>query len=1126
MGRLPARSPLISFPDRAEARRGERESSPWFLGLDGLWDFRLFDRPEDVPPAGSEADGVAAAWSRIAVPGCWTRQGFDRPHYTNVVMPFSAEPPEVPAANPTGVYRRSFMLPPAWQRRRVVLHVGGAESALFVLLNGCAIGFHKDSRLPAEFDLGPALRPGRNELVLVVVRWSDGTWLEDQDHWFHAGLHRSIFLYATGRTWLADVRVDAGLEADLGTGTLAVTCEIGASAPLAKGWAVEVRLEDPRGRRLAGPLRAAVAVFEHGEPLTEFLGSMSFPGPLARVATRLPGVAPWSAETPNLYRVMVSLLDESGTVREVVAQRIGFRRVEIGHRELLIHGHPVLIRGVNRHDHHPRHGKTVPPDDLRRDVELMKQFHFNAVRTAHYPNDPAFLDLCDEYGLYVIDEADIESHARQASLCHDPRFHTAIVDRCTRMVRRDKNHACVIGWSLGNESGYGAAHAAAAGWIRRYDPARVLHYEGAIERPAFGVAAGPGSFTAPREATDLICPMYTSIDEIVAWARTSKDPRPLILCEYQHAMGNSNGSLEDYWRAIERHHGLQGGFIWDWIDQGLWTRDAHGREFLGFGGHFGDEPNDASFCANGMVSSLRVPRPACFEHKKIAQPVALTARPDELARGWIRVRNRHDFRGLDGLTARFELMVDGRCRDEGALALPPLGPGEEGRVRVPVRRPRDLAPGTETVLTIRISSPVALAFAPRGFEVAWEQFVLPWGEGPPRRGSRRPRLTVAQRLERRGAALVATVAAGEPERPGRSTAARATAAVRRRVPPDPGACARVITRASNRCEIGLGATRIRFDLDQARLCELTVAGQPLLLAGPELTLWRAPTDNDGVKQGWMSPHVGVRQRWLGWGLDRLALRDARGEVRESGPGRLQVILRREFGAAGVADPIRHEQRIAFDARGWLRFDERIEVPQVLDDLPRVGLALVVAPGCERLRWYGRGPHESYADRCAGARLGIWESTVRAQSGDYIVPQEQGSHADTRWLCLDGEAERTAALAPSSRRSTAPNARSALAKRVRAPNHAIPTRAPGLAVAAGKPISFSALHHSCADLTQARHAAELALRPEVHLHLDLAQRGVGTGACGPDVLPRYRVRGGVHRVRWILVPFGGPTSSPT
>ena len=1108
MGRLPARSPLTPFPDIESARRAAPRESVFALDLDGRWDFRLFPRPEEVP---LDAVGLGStrylrrpAWSKITVPGCWTRQGFDRPHYTNVVMPFRADPPEVPRDNPTGVYRRSFVLPRSWKNRRVVLHVGGAESALFVWVNGQAIGFHKDSRLASEFDVTAALRVGRNQLALVVVRWSDGTWLEDQDHWFNAGLHRSVFLYSTEPTWLADVRVDAGLEDDLETGTLALACEIGSTAGFEKGWSIEVRLEDPRGRRLGKPLRGEVAVFEHGEPLVEFLGSMSFHGPIARVATRLPHVERWSSETPSLYRVVVSLIDAEGRMVEVVTQPIGFRRVELGHRELLINGRPVLIRGVNRHDHHPEHGKVLSVDELRRDVELMKQFHFNAVRTAHYPNDPAFLDLCDEFGLYVIDEANIESHARQASLCHDPRFHGAILERCSRLVRRDKNHACVIGWSLGNESGYGAGHAAAAGWIRRYDPSRIVHYEGAIERPPFGSAAAAGSMTAPREATDLICPMYSSIDEIVAWAKISQDPRPLILCEYSHAMGNSNGSLADYWQAIEKHPGLQGGFIWDWIDQGLWTRDEQGRRFLGFGGHFGDEPNDSSFCGNGMVSSEREPRPACFEHKKIGQPLAVRARPADLARGLIRVRNRHDFIDLSGLSARFEVALDGRVVQRGPLRLPSIGPGEEAVVSLPARWPQKIEAGTECLLTIRFVTRRESRFAPRGFEIGWEQIVLPSGDSVRGNAAKGGDRGLAARLGRalgsdpmlaQGLSFGSDARLGQDSSEGRlPVRGVARGAVRGRAPTSAAVseppAVRILKRNAGSCEIGFGLARVSFDLEEARLKAVMLGDKPLVLSGPTLSLWRAPTDNDGVKQGWMSELVGVRQRWLKYGLDRLKLVQAGAEVtsgREGGrtahEDRLRIVLRREIEAEGVANRIRHEQRISFDPRGWLHFDERVDIPTEINDLPRLGMALVVAPGLEQIEWYGRGPHESYCDRRTGAALGLWRSSVTAQRGNYLVPQEQGSHVDTRWLRLWDQ------------------------------------RGRGLAVTAARPFSFSALHYSSSDLTTARHGGELSARAEVHLHIDEAMRGVGTGACGPDTLPEYRVLGGVHRFSWALRPLG-------
>ncbi len=507
---------------RGNRGSGARDGSPWFRRLDGRWRFTLAGSPE-AAPAGFEQPGFDdSAWARVAVPGCWTMQpppvagdgadGLDRPVYTNVQMPFRPRPPFVPQANPTGSYRTSFTVPRAWRGRRVVLHVGAAESVLFVWVNGHAVGMSKDSRLAAEFDVTDHVRIGRrNSLCAMVVRWSDASYVEDQDQWWHAGIHREVVLYSTAPTYLADVEAIGGLAADLRTGTLDVRVEVGWSASPSglrpdAGWRVEVQLESLGGQRVGRSERLEI-------PWRA--GPYEFEGHVARWHLDVPGALRWSHETPSLYRVVVTLFDPSGAVREVNACRVGFRRVEVRGTAFLVNGAPVTFFGVNRHDFDPDTGRVVTEEQMRAELVLLKQFGFNALRTSHSPNDPRLLDLCDELGMMVVDEANIESHALNFSLVHDPRYRAQWMERGCRMVERDKNHPSVVMWSLGNESGYGAVHDALAAWIRHRDPSRPLHYEGAIMLDWQGGHA----------ATDVLCPMYPEIWTIEAAAPARPPPR-------------------------------------------------------------------------------------------------------------------------------------------------------------------------------------------------------------------------------------------------------------------------------------------------------------------------------------------------------------------------------------------------------------------------------------------------------------------------------------------------------------------------------------------------------------------------------------------------------------------------
>ncbi len=700
------------------------------IGLDGRWRFQLLPAP-DVEPG--------PAWGEADVPGCWTMQGRDdRPHYTNVQMPFPGLPPGVPAANPTGVYEREVDVPARWAGRRVVLHVGAAESVLIARVNGREVGISKDSHLAAEFDVTALVRPGPNTVSLTVVKWSDATYVEDQDQWWHGGITRPVFLYATHAVHLADVRAIASLAEDLVSASLEVRAEVAfARVAPGPGWTVKARLGDltgilvapvPHAGRHEGPRpsrhrRLLADRVISSDELTEEERTLLWPSLYAelppatvgRVALRadVAGVRPWSSELPVLYPLTVTLVSPSGEEVEEVSLRVGFRRVEIVGLDLLINRKRVLIRGVNRHEFDQHTGRVISETSMRDDVVTMKRFGFNAVRTSHYPNDPAFLDLCDELGLYVIDEADIESHAFIDSLCDDPRYLGAWVDRVSRMALRDKNHPSVIAWSLGNESGHGNNHEAAAAWLRRYDPTRPLHYEGAIR----------WDWASDQDVSDLTCPMYPPIWAIVGHAESGHQRHPLIMCEFSHAMGNSNGTLAEYWDAIERTPGLQGGFIWEWWDHGLVQDLPDGTRRWAYGGDFGDQPNDGNFCIDGVVFPDRTPKPALWEHHALAGPVRVRATADDLRAGRITIHNGQDFRDLAWLRGHVEVAVEGVTVHAAELPLPALGPGEDVVVELPGWHGIQRGEG-ESWLTIRFVTAETGTWADAGHEIAWTQLPL------------------------------------------------------------------------------------------------------------------------------------------------------------------------------------------------------------------------------------------------------------------------------------------------------------------------------------------------------------------------------------------------------------------
>ncbi len=903
------------------------------VSLDGRWRFQLLHRPDESP--GGE-------WSEAVVPGCWTMQDtWDHPIYTNVQMPFPHRPPETPEENPTGVYEREFEVPTAWAGRRVVLHVGAAESVLLVDLNGSEVGISKDLHLAAEFDVTTFLRPGSNSLRLTVVKWSDASFIEDQDQWWHGGITRSVHLYATEQTHLAQVVIDTGLDADGTTGTLAIDVEVGwGDDGPQPGWRVAARVDGLSEALTAGVVHAAGRDGGPGDWVVpgpprrgvvdlqslSAAGALTDPADAARwreaepvvrpprlsratLSARVPGVTPWSAEVPALAGLEVSLIAPDGSVVERVERAIGFRRVEVRGTELLINGRAVLLRGVNRHDFDPATGRVVAPNDMRADVVAMKRWGFNAVRTSHYPNDPAFLDACDELGLFVIDEADIESHGWYDEVCRDPRYRSAFVERVARMIERDRHHPSIIAWSLGNESGYGPNHDSAAGWARAADPSRPLHYEGAIK---FDWASG-------QTASDLLCPMYPPIAALVAHARSGRQLHPLVMCEFSHAMGNSNGTLAEYWDAIESTPGLQGGFIWEWRDHGLDQRLPDGTMRHAYGGDFGDQPNDGVFCIDGITFPDRSPKPAIYEHMFLASPLRAASDGAAVAaarEGRVSLENRGEFRDTGWLRAEWEVTAGGEAVASGDLPLPSIPPGETADVPIPGwRLPPD--DGGERWLTLRFLTADTTIWAEPGYEIGWAQVPLDANAGP----------------------------AGD---------------------------ARDDTSAGWTGDVALD--------DEGLLLH------PSFAAPPALSLWRAPTDNDRIG--------GMAARWADWGLTTLTRRlDA---VERSA----DAVTVRSTWTTRAGIEVAHTQRLAGHPDGRIRVEETVEVPASVEDLARVGTVLELAAGHEAFEWFGRGPHETYPDRRRGGRVGRWRSTVTEQLVPYVRPQENGGHADTRWFQVE------------------------------------------------------------------------------------------------------------------------------
>ena len=927
--RLPARANLLAFDDVAAALGRVPTDSPWFASLNGLWKFHLAPSPLEAPAFTGESFDDSP-WGTIAVPSNWQMLGHGHPHYTNISYPFPVDPPFVPDDNPTGCYRRAFVMPTAWAGRRIVLRFEGVDSMLSVWVNGVEIGLSKGSRLPAEFDITHAVRPGGNVLAARVLKWSDATYLEDQDMWWLSGIFRSVSLIA-----LAPVHVfDAFVRADYaGPGR---TSELTAHLTLRSG---------PGAATQAVQLEAALLESDGREVARATAGATMPANGSAEVSMsmRVADPKPWSAESPNLYTVLFTLRGSDGAVREIVPVRTGFRRVEIQGRRFLVNGVAIKLRGVNRHEFHPELGRAIPHDAMIRDIEIMKRHNINAVRTSHYPNDPRWYDLCDEYGLYLIDECDLETHgfcnlAWEGNPPGEKRWEAACVDRMERMVARDRNHPSIILWSLGNEAHLGAGHTAMAERARAMDPSRPIHYEGDYDLVVADV------YSRMYPPADFLEDVAT-LDDAALKARhetlkgTGYDARPMVLCEYAHAMGNGPGGLTEYWNVIEAHACLMGAFVWEWCDHGIRTRTAEGTEFYAYGGDFGDKPNDGNFVCDGLVFPDRTPSPGLIELKKVLEPVRIEA--VDLAAKKFRFINRYDFTGLDHLRLTWTVTEDGVVVRSGSCETPATAARGQTEATLPIDAPTP-APGTKVHLTLSLALAGATRWAPVGHEVAWAQFELP---NP---AARRPRL----------------VRVGAPVR---------------------------VEQSDTLVTVHGPEFTLTFDRPRCVLRSWTHRGAARIVDGPRLNLWRATTDND---RGWDNAKT-----WRDARLDAIQHRGCGLEVVEVGQGAvgIRTIVRSGPPVLGMAYRCNLDFTIHGDGAVLLETRGEPEGEWKTPTLPRLGWTLRLPRSCAQFEWLGRGPGESYPDTQRAARFGRWRSDLQGLYTPYLFPQENGNRMDVDWL---------------------------------------------------------------------------------------------------------------------------------
>lgn len=902
INKLPGRSDYFPYESMELALAKNKEASQRYLSLDGKWKFNWSRKPEDRPEKFYELSFSDGEWNLIDVPGNWERLGYGVPHYLDVDYPFPANPPYIPNDyNPVGSYRKTFDLPLSWNGSDVIIHFGAVHSAFYLWVNGQKVGYSQGSKLPAEFDITSFVKEGENLVAIEVYRWSDGSYLEDQDMWRLSGIERSVFVYAQPKLHLTDHTALAGLDENYQNGLLEVSAEVSG-----KSGSLEVKLMD--GGKEISNLKSQISNSQ-----------------IVTLKSQIVNPKQWSAEYPNLYTLTLELKDSLGNTVEAYSQNIGFRTTEIKDGNFKINGKTVMIKGVNRHEHDPVKGHVIDEASMIKDIQLMKQFNINAVRASHYPNATRWYELCDEYGLYVVDEANIESHGMEignpeVTLANNPSWQKAHLDRVQRMYQRDKNFTSIVTWSLGNEAGFGVNFQATYDWLKSQDSSRPIQYEMAQN----------------TDYSDIQAPMYHSIERIVEYAERHTD-KPLILCEYAHAMGNSVGNLQDYWDAIEKYKELQGGFIWDWVDQGLLETSTEGEKFFAYGGDYphASIKSDSNFCINGLVQADRTINPHIWEVKKVYQNIKIKA--VDLKKGKFVVQNKFDFTDLN------QFDFDWQLKDEDGL----IAKGEMPALDVTPHLSKEFKisnlkfenSNKEQILTISAKTREATELVPAGHEIAWDQFVFP----------------ASKVLSNHSLSDLKSIGIVDEE-------------------------SSLMIRNAD--------FEISFSKSTGQMASWKLKGKELLINGLIPDFWRAPVDNDlgnGMPARNGIWHFAGRNQ-VTQGLEVL--------ISESN----EVVLQARF-ALPDANDSEYTTTYAIRSDGSVHVLNEFEPVGELPDLPRFGMSMVLVPELDQFTWFGKGPHETYWDKRTGAKIDRYSGSVWDQYHPYVRPQEFGNKTEVRWASL-------------------------------------------------------------------------------------------------------------------------------
>jgi beta-galactosidase len=911
------RASFIPYLRDDDVLRDTAENSSFYTSLNGQWEFNLAIKPTERPFYFFKEDYDTSDWKKIKVPANWELEGFDVPIYTNVKYPHEKTPPKIQEHyNPVGSYRTYFNIENLEDDKEVYIHFGAVSSAMYIWVNGKKVGYSQGSKTPAEFNITSYLKKGENLLAVEVYRWSDGSYIEDQDFWRLSGITRDVYLLKREKTHIRDFWAKANLDAAYKNGEFNLSIELESTKNGV--FIVETVLVDAAKNEVYKATKN-VAI-ENGKGLVNFDKNVL-------------DVQQWNAENPYLYQLIIRLKNEDNTLLEAVGSQVGFRKVEVKNGQLLVNGKSIYVKGVNLHEHHDRNGHIMDEETMIKDIKTMKMFNINAVRTAHYPQPELFYKLCNKYGLYLVDEANIESHGMGAShqgsfdtiqhVGYRPEWEQAHMDRIKSVVERDKNHPSVIIWSMGNECGNGPVFFEAYKWMKNRDNTRLVQFEQA----------------GLEHNTDIVSPMYASIETLEQYAHDHSD-RPLILCEYAHAMGNSVGNFKEYWDMMKKYPVLQGGFIWDWVDQGLIKKTDIGEEYWAYGGDFGpkDVPSDGNFCLNGLVDPDRTAKPALYEVKKVHQNIQVKA--INLKRGTFEISNEFDFTNLNEFNFLWNILSDGKIIATGDFNNLDIDPAESKTVEIAYPK---IDVSKELILTISATTKFEKNLIPKNHEIAWEQFEI----NIP---------AVIFKLQQTTKVLISE---------NDST----------------------IKISSKQCEV-------LFDKSLGIMTELYLGDRTNLIhhkSGFTPNFWRAPIDND------FGNDLHIRAKDWRYVSKNRTVKSIHTQMDGANAAvTITYDLDTELGKnMGV-----FISKYTINATGEILVEnELIKSDTNVSEIPRIGLNIQLNRNLDQMTWYGRGPHESYWDRKSGAKIGVYSGSVADQYWPYIRPQENGNKTDTRWVSL-------------------------------------------------------------------------------------------------------------------------------